>query len=149
MPVRALQPDDRAEILRMRHALWPDCSDDMHEYELLQGELANSDSYAVFVYERENGRLGAFIELSVRNRVDGSYSERVGYIEGWYVDPDLRGKGIGQQQVESGERWTRERGLTEIASDAELANEHSIAAHKALGYIETFRLVHFLKQLQK
>jgi len=63
------------------------------------------------------------------------------------VDPDLRGKGIGRRLVEAGEQWTRGRGLTEIASDAELENEQSISAHKALGFKETFRLVHFLKRL--
>jgi aminoglycoside 6'-N-acetyltransferase I len=131
----------------MRRALWPDCSDDMNEYEMLQGQLSKPDSYAVFVYDSGNGKLGGFIEMSVRGRVDGSFSERVGYIEGWYVDPDLRGKGIGRQLVEMGEQWTREGGLTEIASDAELANEQSISAHKALGFKETFRLVHFLKKL--
>ncbi len=148
MPIRPLQPNDRAEILRMRRALWPDVGDDMHEYEMLQGELAKPDSYAVFVYDRKNGSLGGFIEISVRSRVDGSMSERVGYIEGWYVDADLRGKGIGRQLVEVGEQWTRERGLTEIASDAEQNNEQSIAAHKSLEYKETFRLVHFLKKLK-
>ena len=147
MPVRPFQQNDRPEILRMRRALWPDCGDDMHEFEMLQGELAKPDAYAVFVFARENGSLGGFIEMSIRDRVDGSFSERVGYIEGWYVDPDLRGKGIGRQLVEAGEQWTRERGLTETASDAELENEHSLSAHKALGFKETFRLVHFLKQL--
>ncbi|MGH2566965.1 MAG: GNAT family N-acetyltransferase [Bacteroidota bacterium] len=149
MPIRTLEPRDRPELLRMRRALWPDCSDDMHEFELLQGQLAKPDSYTIFVYPRDNGKLGGFIEMSVRSRVDGSFSERVGYIEGWYVDPDLRGSSIGRQLVEAGEQWTRERGLTEIASDAELENASSISAHKALGFRETFRLVHFLKPLRE
>jgi aminoglycoside 6'-N-acetyltransferase I len=49
--------------------------------------------------------------------------------------------------IAAAEKWTRERGLTEIASDAELENETSIRAHKALGFQETFRLVHFLKRV--
>ncbi|HEY5615298.1 MAG TPA: GNAT family N-acetyltransferase, partial [Bacteroidota bacterium] len=99
MPIRPFQQNDRPEILRMRRTLWPDCGDDMHEFEMLQGQLAKPDAYAVFVFARENGSLGGFIEMSIRDRVDGSFSERVGYIEGWYVDPDLRGKGIGRRLV--------------------------------------------------
>lgn len=137
--IEALTPADTPEYARMRYALWPDCSQEMHALEI-------AEQKDVFVFRRTTG-LGAFIELSIRNRVDGSMSERVGYVEGWYVDPDLRGQGIGAQLIKAAEEWTRSLGLTELASDAELENESSIAAHKALGFHETFRLVHFLKKL--
>ena len=127
----------------MRTALWPDCPPEMHEFEMREQMTA---PYAVFVYARDAG-LGAFIELSVRDRVDGSQSPRVGYVEGWYVDPDLRGHGIGRQLIREAEAWSRGLGLTELASDAELVNEESIRAHRALGFRETFRLVHFIKSL--
>jgi aminoglycoside 6'-N-acetyltransferase I len=45
-------------------------------------------------------------------------------------------------------KWARQRGLNELASDAEIANEESIRAHRALGFRETFRLVHFLRPVQ-
>ena len=131
----------------MRQTLWPDCSDDMHHLEV-QETLDNPDQNALFVYERENGLLGGFIETSIRSRVDGSMSEQVGYIEGWYVDADLRGQGIGRLLVEAGEQWASDKGMTEIASDAELENAGSIKAHEALRFTETFRLVHFLKPLR-
>jgi aminoglycoside 6'-N-acetyltransferase I len=76
-------------------------------------------------------------------------SPRVGYVEGWYVDPDLRGKGVGRTLVSRAEIWAREMGFTELASDAELRNDGSIRAHHALGFHETFRLVHFVKPLGK
>jgi aminoglycoside 6'-N-acetyltransferase I len=140
--VTILQPTDLDEYVRMRKMLWPDCSEEMHRLEVAE-QLG--DNAAVFVYRRENGRLGAFVELSIRDRVDGSTSSRVGYVEGWYVDEDLRGRRLGAQLIAAAEKWTRERGLTELASDAELENKGSIAAHHALGFKETFRLVHFLK----
>ena len=129
----------------MRTTFWPECQPEMHEIEMK--EQTGSDRFAVYVFEREKGRLGGFIELAVRDRVDGCMSPKVGYIEGWYVDSDLRGQGIGRLLVEQAETWTREQRLSELASDAELANEHSIQAHVALGFQETFRLVHFRKSL--
>ena len=71
----------------------------------------------------------------------------LGNVEGWYVEPDLRGKGIGRALIARAEAWAKQMGFTELASDAELENEESIRAHGALGFRETFRLVHFVKSL--
>jgi aminoglycoside 6'-N-acetyltransferase I len=146
--VSPLRDEDRAEWLRMRKQLWPDCPDEMHAFEVAQQTLA-ADNAAVLVFRRPNGQLGGFVELSIRDRVDGSMSERVGYVEGWFVDADLRGAGVGRQLIAAAEQWTLARGLTEIASDAELDNDASIRAHHAVGFRETFRLVHFLKPLRR
>jgi aminoglycoside 6'-N-acetyltransferase I len=143
--IRAVTRDDFAEWRRMRATLWPDCPPEMHDVEM--AEQIGSSEFAVFVHERGHGALGGFIELSVRHRVDGTMSPRVGYVEGWYVDSDLRGKGIGRALMGNAETWARRMGFTELASDAELENEDSIRAHGALGFRETFRLVHFVKSL--
>jgi aminoglycoside 6'-N-acetyltransferase I len=143
--IRPLTREDLAEYLRMRKSLWPDCSDEMHRLEM--DAQFNSPTSPVFAHQRDNTRLGGFIELSIRARVDGCTSDKVAYIEGWYVDPDLRYRGIGRSLVLAAENWARTQGLTEIASDAELWNDRSIAAHAKLGFKETFRLVHFLKKL--
>lgn len=118
----------------------------MHEVEM--AEQFSSDEFAVFVYERGHGRLGGFVELSIRHRVDGTTSPRVGYVEAWHVDPDLRGKGIGRALIARAEAWAKQMGFTELASDAKIQNERSIRAHGALGFRETFRLVHFVKPLK-
>ncbi len=143
--IRAATRDDFAEWRRMRAALWPDCPSEMHDFEM--SEQLSSSENAVYVHERSHGKLGGFIELSVRHRVDGTMSPRVGYVEGWFVDPDLRGKSIGRALVARAEAWAKQSGFTELASDAELENGASIRAHKALGFRETFRLVHFVKSL--
>ncbi|MEM7343763.1 MAG: GNAT family N-acetyltransferase, partial [Chloroflexota bacterium] len=72
----------------------------------------------------------------------------VPYIEGWYVDAHLRGQGYGRQLIEAAEQWAKEKGFNELASDAEVENIASIAAHKALGFDETDRVVCFLKKLE-
>ncbi len=132
----------------MRRALWPDCSDAMHRHEMAQ--LAQSGrTRAVLLIDLGGGRLGGFVELSVRSHMDGSTSARVGYVEGWYVIPELRRRGWGRRLVKAAEAWTVARGLTELASDAELHNSGGIAAHKAAGFRETFRVVQFLKKIRR
>ena len=144
--IRNPRSEDRAEWLRMRKALWDDCPDEEQEREI-DGIVA-SDTEKVFFAERPDGGLCGFVEAALRSRADGCESTPVGYIEGWYVDPDLRRRGVGRVLVEAAETWARSRGCRQMASDAELWNEVSHRAHGALGYEETARLVLFKKDLE-
>ena len=67
----------------------------MHACET-QDYANDADTRAVFVLVREHGGLGGFVEVAVRDRVDGSMAPRVAYLEGWFVEPDLRGQGFGR-----------------------------------------------------
>src|SRR5262245_54719697 len=95
--IRELAPGENLEWNRMRRALWPDCQSAIHDYEVAE-ILAHPEKYAVLVYRRDNAssRLGGFVEVSIRDRVDGSFASCIGYVEAWYVDADLRGHGIGR-----------------------------------------------------
>ena len=84
--------------------------------------------------ERPGGGLCGFLEASLRSRADGCDSTPVGYIEGWYVDRDIRRNGVGRALVSAVEAWARSRGCRQMASDAELWNQVSHQAHEALGY---------------
>ncbi len=143
--IRRLERSDWDEWLRMRLALWPDATADEHVAEM-QGILPDPDA-PVFIALRPDGRPGGFLEGGIRKEADGCETGPVGYIEGWYVDEDLRRQGVGGALVKAMEAWARERGLTEMASDTWIDNETSIAAHKRLGYDEAERLVHFIKKL--
>ncbi len=143
--VRRANAGDKPEWLRMRLLLWPEVgaanlSDEMDQ--ILQDALA-----PVFVLERPEGRLGGFVEAGTRKFAEGCLTTPVGYIEGWFVDEDLRGRGFGHQLVAAAEDWARSQGLKEMGSDTWLDNEVSIRAHLAIGYHETERVIHFAKTL--
>jgi aminoglycoside 6'-N-acetyltransferase I len=102
----------------------------------------------VLAAQREDGSLCGFAEVSIRrDHVDGAGSAPVAYLEGWYVDPKVRSRGVGRRLLAAAERWAAEHGLTELASDAELDNKGSIQAHVACGFSETCRAVHFIKRI--
>lgn len=62
--------------------------------------------------------LIGFIEVSLRSHADGcDPSHPVGFIEGWYVKPVFRGRRIGAKLLREAERWAREAGCHEMASD--------------------------------
>jgi aminoglycoside 6'-N-acetyltransferase I len=129
----------------MRRALWDECPDEQQAREM--EEIRGSDWDEVFLAERPGSGLCGFLEASLRSRADGCDSTPVGYIEGWYVDEDVRRRGVGRALVQAAEAWARSRGCRQMASDAELWNDVSHQAHGALGYHEAARLVLFKKDL--
>lgn len=143
--IRRATDADLDEWLRMRHDLWPE----MEPEDLLDEmkDMLADSMRPVFVLERPDGRLGGFLEAGTRKYAEGCETSPVGYIEGWYVDEDLRGQGIGHTLVRAAEDWARSQGLQEMASDTWLDNDVSIQAHFAMGYEEMERLVHFAKWL--
>lgn len=144
-PVRLVGAADRAEWLRMRRLLWPDGADE-HGAEIDACLAAADPSLATFVLARPDGRLGGFLEAGSRPYAEGCAGP-AGYIEGWWVDEDLRRQGHGRRLVAAAEAWAREQGFTEMASDALIDNRVSHLAHGALGYQEVERIVCFRKPL--
>jgi len=144
--IRPFREEDLGEWFRLRQLLWDETDEGDHQEEMMD-ILDHTESQFVAVADAGGGLLAGFLEASIRPFVEDCESENVGYLEGWYVDPDFRRGGIGTALVSLAERWAVEKGCTEMASDAEIDNETSIAAHASLGYDETSRLVHFRKDL--
>lgn len=148
MRIRPATCEDFREWQRLRKALWPDCAGPRSRLEMRE-QMSNPRKFGVLVLDRGDGRLGGFVELSLRDGVDGAASEVCGFLEGWYVDADLRGAGWGRRLIAASGRWAAARGMVELASDTELSNRDGIAAHKAVGFRETFRVVQFLIRIPR
>ena len=144
--VRPLRENDIGEWLRLRKMLWDGLSDEEHKAEMMD-IYEHTETQLVLVADVGEGKLGGFLEASIRPFVEDCHSDQVGYLEGWFVESESRQQGIGRQLVSGAENWARQRGAIEMASDAEIGNEMSLKAHQNLGYQETSRLVHLRKDL--
>lgn len=129
----------------MRIALWPDERSAASDAEM-RAWHENPDA-RVLVAIRPDGSLCGFVEVGTRPYAEGCETSPVGFIEGWYVDPDVRRHGCGRALIEAAEAWARSAGYTEMGSDALLDNLVSHRAHERLGYAEVVRLVAFRKSL--
>jgi aminoglycoside 6'-N-acetyltransferase I len=110
------------------------------------GILAQPDMLSLVARERDE--VVGFIEAAIRRDcVNGCETSPVAFVEGLYVLPQWRHGGVARALVAAVESWARDRGLSELASDALLENEPSHAMHRALGFSETERVVYFRKQL--
>jgi len=142
--IRRITPEDRGEWFKMRKGIWPEAPDEYLDFDMTDILASNED--AVFFALLEDRPVG-MVEARLRDYGEGCETSPVGYIEGWFVYPEVRGKGIAGALTQAAEDWARQRGCTEMASDTWLDNEASIRAHLKLGYLEVERLVHFVKPL--
>ena len=101
----------------------------------------------VLLAVNDQGHAIGFAELSIRNIVDSCTTDRVAYLEGWYVEPSVRRQGVGSALMAGAERWAVEQGCKEFGSDSLIDNEASHLAHRALGFEETGRVINFRKDL--
>jgi aminoglycoside 6'-N-acetyltransferase I len=145
MTIREIRESDRRDWVRMRDALWPGSLSD-HEVETRKHFESARETPVVFVAD-DDGRILGFLELDYRKYAPGCRSTPVPFIEGWFVEPGSRGRGVGRALVEAAEAYVRAHGHDEIASDVELDNGDGLAAHRALGYEEVERAVYFRRTL--
>ncbi len=135
--VRPARASDAGAWLRLRCALWPDGSEAEHRGEIDRFFAGDArEPHAVLLAENGAGRPVGLAELSIRAFAQGCESDRVAYLEGWFVDPTARGSGVGRALIAAAERWGRAQGCPELASDTDPDNDVSAAAHRALGFVE-------------
>ena len=146
MKIRLVTPDDSDDWRRMRMALWPGPAGE-HRAEI-EGYFAGGGLLrAVFVCDGASGQLAGFLELSLRNYAEGCRSSPVPFVEGWYVAPAARRRGVGRALMAAAADWARAEGFTEIASDTLLDNTLGYDAHRALGFEEVDRSINLRKSL--
>lgn len=144
--VRLAPSDPNVEnYQRLRARMWE--IDPVQNADEVAKILADREDWAVFIACIDGQGCVGFLEVWLREYAEGASSSPVGYLEGWYVEPEFRCKGIGRSLVIAGEEWARKAGCVEMASDAEVDNVGGIHAHKQIGYEEVDRIICFLKRL--
>lgn len=132
----------------MRMALWPDGSKPEHADEIARffDGSAVEPMAALLAVDRSERAVG-LAELSIRPCAEGCRSRRVAYLEGWYVAPEARRRGVGRALVAAAEEWARAQGCGEFASDTHPDNIDSASAHRALGFQDAGQVLCFRKDL--
>lgn len=145
MRIETATPAALEDWLELRQALWP-WNEAEHRAEA-QAALANPDGIA-FLARDDQGAVIGFAEATLRHDyVNGCDSSPVGFLEGIYVRETSRRNGVARALVQAVEDWARERGCSELASDAWLDDIHSHRMHAGVGFTETERVVYFRKSL--
>ena len=118
---------DFDETLRLRRSLYFDNDSQQIHDELIECVQGNPyyDLWQIFVFQRENGGLGGFVEVGFINAeeykdrltpfVGTVYLEQIKMrlagnlpipvVESWYVDDDCRGNRVGSKLMAQAARW--------------------------------------------
>ena len=108
--------------------------------------VADPSTDTLLAVANDGGLLG-FAEVGLRSYAEGCETSPLGYLEGWYVDPRARRRGVGRALMRAAEDWARSKGCTEMASDTEFHNEISQEAHERLGYERVETIVVYRRSL--
>ena len=132
--------------LALRRALWPETTEVGHRADMA-AMVADPARYAVFFSRDDRGVVG-FAEASLRtDYVNGCLQSPVVFLEGIFVAPQARRRGVAAALIEAVGDWARGKGVRELASDALIDNLDSHAMHRAVGFSETDRVVYFRKEI--
>lgn len=148
--IRSVTAADAGEWAEMRRALWPKGGRADHKQDIERYFAGDRREPAeVLLAVSDDGAPLGIAELSICNVVDGCSTDRVAYLEGWYVVATARRQGIGRALVQAAERWATHQGCTEFGSDALIDDDVSFAAHLGLGFEETGCVRTFRKSLDR
>lgn len=130
----------------LRSRLWPDCGPEDNAEDIRSLNDPAGALRVVFLAFAGKEAIG-FAEISERSVVDSAGNTPAAYLEGWYVEPDYRERGVGRRLIGAAIAWARREGYGHLGSDAELENTASQKAHEALGFEATGRVVNYLMAL--
>lgn len=142
--IRKATKEDVVCIAEMASMMW-----DSHLEELIEEFRAvlDNEECAIYLYCTDNMPIG-FAQCGLRHDyVEGIESSPVGYLEGIFIQEDYRRKGYAKNLLVEFEKWAKQKGCSEFASDCELDNAVSLAFHINMGFTEVNRIICFTKQI--
>ena len=142
--IKIVTPAHYKELSLLRHKLWPQDTAKAHEADFQK--LVQEMPYCAFLAYDGQEAIG-FAEASLRPYVNGCLYRPAGFLEGIWVHPNYQKQNIGLKLVTYCERWAKENGAQEMASDAYLENTASHHAHQSWGFDITEKVVYFRKKL--
>lgn len=133
------------EIAKLAVLMWkePTVQDLMDEF----SDIITEGNAQFFLKYNQDVPIG-FAQCQLRNDyVEGTETSPVGYLEGIFIKEEYRHKGYAKELLSECEKWAKEKGCKEFASDCEIDNADSFGFHMALGFEEANRIICFTKKL--
>ncbi len=143
--VRIATNGDSRILAEMAVQMW-----DGHTVDELETEFVETlnDRQSTFFIKYINDLPVGFAQCGLRtDYVEGTESSPVGYLEGIFVKEECRKNGYAKELLCACEKWAKEIGCSEFASDCELNNIDSFKFHMAMGFDEANRIICFKKKI--
>lgn len=124
----------------LRNRLWPG---DLASHQQDVAGILSAPSEIAFLLIDDLGKGYGFIE----GKYYQTKNHRYGHVEGWFVEPSLRGKGFGRKLLDKLEHWFLHHSIERFYSDT-IEKEYPLSklAHIENGYEQIYQLSVFLKK---
>lgn len=143
--IKKASKNDIRIIANMAVLMWTDNSVDDLADEF--SELITKDTAQIFL-KYDNDIPVGFAQCQLRSDyVEGTETSPVGYLEGIYIMEGYRHSGYAKELLKECEKWAKDKGCKEFASDCEIENMDSFRFHKAMNFTEANRIICFTKKL--
>lgn len=143
--IKRAKSEDVEVLADLAIQMWTD--DDLEDLTEEFSQLVMNDNAVCFI-KYVNDKPIAFAQCQLRHDyVEGTESSPVGYLEGIFVLEGYRKQGFAAELLSECEKWAKEKGCKEFASDCELGNTDSVRFHMSLGFEEANRIICFRKDL--
>ena len=142
--IREATKEDVTCIVEMALIMWESNLEELAE----EFEMAlENEECVIYLYCVDNMPIG-FAQCGLRHDyVEGTESSSVGYLEGIFIREQYRKKGYAGDLLTKCEKWVKQKGCSEFASDCELNNNVSLAFHMNTGFKEANRIICFTKRI--
>lgn len=143
--IKSATKDIAVVVANLAIQMWEDTTIEGLTEEFI--ELIEKEDAQVFVKFVQDKAVG-FAQCQLRyDYVEGTETTPVGYLEGIFVEEEYRGKGYAKELLSECQKWAKEKGCCEFASDCELDNVTSLKFHMVMGFEEANRIICFTKKL--
>lgn len=143
--IRKAGIEDLEEVANLAILLWTEntVQDLIDEFT----DIISKGDAQFFLKYNEDIPVG-FAQCGLRyDYVEGTETSPVGYLEGIFIREEYRHRGYAKELLSECEKWAKEKGCKEFASDCEIDNDSSFGFHMALGFEEANRIICFTKKL--
>lgn len=143
--IKAATLKDVQKVANLAILMWK--SDTVEELAREFYDYINEEKGIIFLAEADECAVG-FAQCGLRyDYVEGTDSSPVGYLEGIFVKEEYRKKGLAKNMLEACQKWAKQQGCTEFASDCELDNKESLQFHLQMGFEEANKIICFAKKI--
>lgn len=146
MKIRCTDNATDPDWLQLRAEFFPEDFPGEHQ-QFLQSHSVDG-RFTAFIAHGDDDEAMGFAEVAIRHDyVNGCQHRPALFLEGIYVRPGFRGRGVAHLLCSAAEEFGARHGCREFGSDVLIDDHDSLAAHAALGFTETERVVYFRKLL--
>lgn len=143
--IKRAEQTDALTLAKLAIRMWEDNT--VSELESEFAEMIGGEDAACFIQYEEDKPIG-FAQCQLRrDYVEGTETSPVGYLEGIFVQEEIRHKGYAKKLLQECEKWAKGKHCSEFASDCELDNVNSLKFHLAMGFEEANRVICFRKDI--